>query len=85
MLTYVDPNLRDLGGEDGAESEEGKKSKEGKDSQEEKEVTCFENLMRRIAAFAIRTGGSFLQNISATDNQAGPLCGCLLHKGPVFH
>jgi hypothetical protein len=49
MLTCIEPNFRDLGGEDGQESEEGKESKE--DSQKEKEVTRFEKLMRPIGAF----------------------------------
>jgi hypothetical protein len=41
MLTCIEPNFRDLGGEDGQESEEGKESKE--DSQKEKEVTRFKS------------------------------------------
>jgi hypothetical protein len=46
MLTCIEPNFRDVGGEDGEESEEGKE-----DSQKEKEVTRFEKLMRPIGAF----------------------------------
>ena len=51
MLTCIEPHFRDLGGEDGQESEEVKEGKE--DSQKEKEVTCFGKLMRPIAGFAI--------------------------------
>jgi hypothetical protein len=50
MLTCIEPNFRDIGGEDGQESEEVKEGKE--DSQKEKEVTCFGKLMRPIAGFA---------------------------------
>jgi hypothetical protein len=61
MLTCIEPNFRDLGGEDGQESEEGKESKE--DSQKEKEVTRFEKLMRPIGAFR-----KYIQAIATFDS-----------------
>jgi hypothetical protein len=79
MLTCIEPNFRDLGGEDGQESEEGKESKE--DSQKEKEVTRFEKLMRLSQIYR---GASFFGSVSAQQTIRPGLYAWLLHNGPVF-
>jgi hypothetical protein len=72
-------NFGDHGGQHGQESEEGEEGKE--DRQEEKEVTVRRKphgiwiAFEVCFAFATSRGGSFrLENIRATNCQAGPLC-----------